>query len=81
MERILLTSNEDLIDESILPEQIRAEAGDRYTKGALGAAMDAFEKKIIMAAYKKHNTTVGVAKELGISQPTAARKIKKYIQI
>ena len=79
MERIVLTSNADWIDESILPEQIKEAERVRGAKGSLRDAVAALEKRMVAAAYKKHGTTVGVAKELGISQPTAARKIKKYI--
>ena len=80
IERILLTSNTDLIDESILPEQVKEAEGIDYAKGHLGSALEALEKQMVAAAFKKHGTTVGVAKELGISQPTAVRKIKKTIR-
>ena len=79
IERILLTSSTNLIEESILPEYFREERNLSSVQGSLNSAMDELEKKMIVAAYKKHKTTVGVAKELGISQPTAVRKIKKHI--
>ena len=37
------------------------------------------DKGVIRDAYRRWGTTVGVAKELGISQPTAARKVSKYV--
>ncbi len=44
----------------------------------LEQAMADFEGKIVRQAYEKYKTTVGVAKALKISQPTAFRKIEKY---
>ena len=41
--------------------------------------MDAFEGQIIRDSYRRCGTTVAVAKELGISQATAARKVAKYV--
>ena len=41
--------------------------------------MDAYEGQIIRDSYHRCGTTVAVAKELGISQATAARKIAKYV--
>ena len=41
--------------------------------------MDAYESQIIREAYRRCGTTVAVARELGISQATAARKIQKYV--
>ena len=89
IERILLTSNADLIDESILPSYFKnrqesessqtQEANFNHEQGLLNSALDELEHKMVVSAYKKHKTTVGVAKELGISQPTAVRKIKKHI--
>ena len=48
-------------------------------KGTLAERMDAYEGQIIRDAYHRCGTTVAVAKELGISQATAARKISKYV--
>ena len=46
---------------------------------SLMEAMERYEGSIIKRAYDKYKTTVGVSKALGISQPTAVRKIKKYV--
>ena len=40
--------------------------------------MEAYEGQIIRESYGRCGTTVAVAKELGISQATAARKIANY---
>ena len=49
-------------------------------EGTLAERMDAFEGQIIRDSYRRCGTTVAVAKELGISQATAARKIAKYVK-
>ena len=41
--------------------------------------MDAYESQIIQESYRRCGTTVAVAKDLGISQATAARKVAKYV--
>ena len=41
--------------------------------------MDAYEAQIIRESYQRCGTTVAVAKDLGISQATAARKVAKYV--
>ena len=42
--------------------------------------MSAYEGQIIRESYRRCRTTVAVAKDLGISQATAARKIAKYVK-
>ena len=49
-------------------------------EGTLAERMDAFEGQIIRDSYRRCGTTVAVAKELGISQATAVRKIAKYVK-
>lgn len=46
---------------------------------SLTELMSEVEKKIIIECYNKHKTSVGVAKDLKISQPKAYRLIQKYI--
>ena len=48
--------------------------------GALEERMNAYESQIIRDSFRRCRTTVAVAKELGISQATAARKIAKYVK-
>ena len=49
-------------------------------EGTLAERMDAYEGQIIRESYRRWGTTVAVAKELGISQATAARKVAKYVK-
>ena len=41
--------------------------------------MDAYEGQVIRDADQRCGTTVAVARDLGISQATAARKVAKYV--
>ena len=49
-------------------------------EGTLAERMEAYEGRIIRESYRRWGTTVAVARELGISQATAARKIAKYVK-
>ena len=53
--------------------------GDVLPGGTLAERMDAYEAQIIRDSYQRCGTTVAVARDLGISQATAARKIAKYV--
>ena len=44
----------------------------------LKTALENCERDIILAAHARYKTTVAVARALGISQPSAARKIARY---
>ena len=91
IERIIITSNGNEITEDALPEYLLKSMGDREPESfqeelvsfepALSDSVHNLEKEQIIRAYQKHGTTAGVARELGISQPTAYRKVKKYIGI
>jgi transcriptional regulator with PAS, ATPase and Fis domain len=58
-----------------------AEAGtaDKETEGSLPERIEAYERGIFTEAYERHRTSVAVAKALGISQSTAARRLRKYV--
>ena len=66
-----------------LPPEYAGEARDPEAllaqSGSLAERMDAYEGQIIRDAYRRWGTTVAVARELGISQATAARKVAKYV--
>lgn len=91
IERIIITSNGMDIAEGALPEYLLKTTGDGEPKffreepeasePALADSVRNLEKEQVIRAYEKHGTTTGVARELGISQPTAYRKVKKYIGI
>ena len=83
MEHLVITSPDPIIDVSALPaeyHQQRILYEGLATGGSLQQQLDAFEGQIIRQAYARCGSSVALAKELGISQPTAARKIAKYVR-
>ena len=81
IERLVLTSEENVITKEQLPDYLKAEADlvvRNINEVKLKDAVCEVEKNLITSAYKKYKTTTGVAEALGISQPTAVRKIQKY---
>lgn len=82
MERLVITAQDPILDVTALPVEFTG--GDTHLPaptGTLAERMDAFEGQIIRDSYRRCGTTVAVAKELGISQATAARKIAKYVKM
>ena len=86
IERVIVTSSNDVIDVSELPEDItygkrNAVSGFvvREDEG-LNEAVERLECEMVCGAYDKCHTTTGVAKALKISQPTAFRKVSRYIK-
>ena len=81
MDRLVITAQDPILDVTALPVEFTG--GDTplpAPTGTLAERMDAFEGQIIRDSYRRCGTTVAVAKELGISQATAARKIAKYVK-
>ena len=83
IERLVITVQDPIIDVSALPPEYTGDAVPPAEllarQGTLSERMDAYEAQIIRDSYHRCGTTVAVAKELGISQATAARKIAKYV--
>lgn len=80
IERLVIVSSGSVIKADELPEHMfrpQEASGSPFGKN-LPDALEALERRMILEAYKACGTTTGVAKALGISQPTAARKIAKY---
>lgn len=83
MERLVICAQDPIADIGMLsmeavgqpPTMPLPAAGDTLVQ-----QMEAFEGQIIRQSYAQYGTTVAVAKALGISQPTAARKIAKYVK-
>jgi PAS domain S-box-containing protein len=81
IERLVLTSEEYIITKELLPSNIEIEADlsvNNINESKLKDAVEEVEKRLITNAFEKYKTTVGVAEALGISQPTAVRKIQKF---
>ncbi|HZK02220.1 MAG TPA: sigma 54-interacting transcriptional regulator [Anaerovoracaceae bacterium] len=79
IERMIITSETEEISTECLPQTIQNVEENYEEHNKLSEAIDVCEKNMILNAYRKHKTSSGVARELGISQPTAYRKIKKYV--
>ena len=82
MERLVITAQDPILDLSVLPLEYTADkaaGAELLPGGTLAERMDAYEAQIIRDSYQRCRTTVAVAKDLGISQATAARKIAKYV--
>lgn len=80
VERLVITSDEDHISEDSLPDNVKVLPTIGVDEGlTLKKALELLEKQMVQEAYDRYKSTVGVAKALGISQPSAARKLKKYI--
>jgi transcriptional regulator with PAS, ATPase and Fis domain len=79
VERMILTSTGAVIEKDELPIAL-LEHEMRIVKanGSLRRMMEAYERKIILDAYSKYQTSVNVSKVLSISQTSAAQKIRKY---
>ena len=82
MERLVITSQDPILDTTALPLDYGADTAEASPSaaGTLEERMNAYEGQIIRESYRRCRTTVAVAKDLGISQATAARKIAKYVR-
>ena len=86
MERMAIIAQHPVLDlddlpaefDTITPPAAPAPAGRSDTR-SLSERMEDYEGEIIRDSYRRNRTTVAVARELGISQATAARKIAKYV--
>lgn len=78
-----VTSEERIITAAYIPEEIlRAVSDESHPTrrvSDLQRAVEDFEGEIIRSAFAEYGSSVKVAAALNISQSTAARKIKKYI--
>lgn len=81
IERLIITTDEDQISEKDLPPNMTNEQKEillNCGEKTFDESVEEFEKNLILDAVKKYRTTVKVSEMLGMSQSTAARKIKKY---
>jgi PAS domain S-box-containing protein len=80
IERLMITAESDRITPEDLPAEFAPARGARSAPAniPLPQAVEQLEASCVRDAYAATGSTVGVAKLLGISQPTAARKIRKY---
>lgn len=87
IERLVILSEEDLIEEKDLPQKMIQEnfnsiVPSHANNASMPAILEEFEKNMIIDALKKENSTRKAAKLLGVTQSLLMRRIKKYnIQI
>ena len=84
IERLVIIVQDPIIDVTALPQEYTGQTEPLPAvlperSGTLAERMDAYERQIIRESYRRCGTTVAVARDLGISQATAARKIAKYV--
>ena len=80
VERLVITVQDPIIGPDHLPAEYTPETAAPSREGTLAERMNAYEGQIIRESYRRWGTTVAVARELGISQATAARKVAKYVK-
>lgn len=78
IERLVVTADSDEITTRNLPNNFK-QLTNKLSGKTLGETIEEIEKKVILDSYTKHKSSYMVAKELGLSQSTANRKIKKYL--
>ena len=83
IERLIVTSVDDMIDRSDLPASITQNDSfstelEKTSGDSLKEILDLTEKAILMRAFKEYKTTRKVGKYLKISQSAVMRKIKKH---
>lgn len=81
IERLVVTAREECVVKEELPADLELEIMEQPLdmKGTLKELVENYERKIFLGIFKEHQTSVSVGKALGISQTTAARKLRKYI--
>ncbi|KUG03642.1 acetoacetate metabolism regulatory protein atoc [hydrocarbon metagenome] len=81
VERLVLTTEADIIGEEDLPAQIleTREVFERESECSLRQAMENVERRIILDAYNRYGSTYKVAEALDISQTSVVRKLNKYL--
>lgn len=85
VERLVVTSHEELITPAQIPRYIHSQESSE-TSGVkvervmqMQEAMEEVERQLLQRAFELHKTTTKVAEALGISQPSASRKLRKWV--
>lgn len=85
LERLIIMSDEDVIITDDLPEQVfyneQPEFGEADLADInLNELLKNYERTIIQKAARRYKSSTQLAKGLGISQTSAARKMREYIK-
>jgi len=86
IERLVIMDKNNLIAVEHLPAEIEKysfiEEDDSCVTSeetTLCEMLEEYEKKIFLRSFEKNRTSIAVGKALGISQATAARRLRKYL--
>jgi len=85
VERLVVTTKEDVIDIENLPEQLKVKHGNACSGIVINQivplkeALEKVESDLVKMAYEQYKSSTKVGKALCIDQSTAIRKIHKYI--
>jgi len=81
VERLVVTSKDNNVNIDDLPADMETNifSGNINYNGVLNDMLSEYEKAIFINAFKKYKTSIAIGKKLGISQTTAARKLRKYV--
>jgi TyrR family helix-turn-helix protein len=78
VERLVVTNDQVVTIEDLPPEMIETEL---VRKGnTLPEILEDVENRVVQQAYEQYGSTYKVAEALGISQSSAMRKVRKYIE-
>ncbi|WP_100401993.1 sigma-54 interaction domain-containing protein [Bacillus sp. FJAT-42315] len=78
VERLVVTNDEVVTLNDLPLEMVQQELTEKGT--TLPEILEEVERKMVVEAYGKFSSTYKIAKALGISQSSAARKVKKYVE-
>ncbi|KKB33193.1 sigma-54 interaction domain-containing protein [Bacillus thermotolerans] len=78
VERLVVTSDEIVTLADLPPEMHQQGLGE--PQATLPELIEEFERKLIVEAYSEEPSTYKLAEKLGISQSSAARKVRKYVE-
>jgi len=81
VERIIVTAKKDIITPDMLPPDLVGSVPFNIPSGMnrLKDLIEVYEKEIFADAYRNYRTSIAVGKALGVSQATAARRLRKYV--
>lgn len=80
IEKAVVTTEEKEIDLEIVEDTTNGEPSKKAQEMTLNEYLESVEKEFFIQMYKKYPSSVKLSKKLGISQSTANRKIRKYVE-
>jgi PAS domain S-box-containing protein/TyrR family helix-turn-helix protein len=78
VERLVVTNDEIVTVADLPPEMLQTELAAKGN--TLPEILEEVEKRVVQQAYEKYESTYKMAEALGISQSSAMRKVRKYIE-